>query len=141
MTSSDPFRSEQVGDAEFEAHVEAVIARPGMFVPPPFTIELVCAYILGYDTARSKGPLIGFQEWLVVHHAGQNVRHWTGNVRDALPKTDDERERMDGLGSLFMDFFRFRREQGITKIYYEYAELLLAQSYYEGPLRRGPETA
>jgi hypothetical protein len=138
-----PFPSEQVHDPEFERLVESLCVRPQMYASPA-TYGAVCAYLCGFDAARSGGPLMGLREWLVVRAGDGNNLPWSGLARRQLPQDHadaelpDEERAIRALGRLLAEFFEYRRANGITKVYHEYARWLLRQSWYTGPLRRGP---
>lgn len=104
----------------------------------------VCAFINGFDVARDFGPLMGFQEWMVLRRgSGLNV-HWAGLVRDealgSAPDSefspDQNRKCIEKLGALLAEFFEERRRRGVTGILHEHAKWLLRQKWYDGPLRR-----
>ena len=137
-----PFPSEQVHDSQFEELVTAICRQPAMFVAPA-TFGGVCAYLCGFDAARSGGPLMGLHQWLVVRANEGNNLAWPGLAHRMLPVdviaadlTEDERE-IRALGRLLAAFFEFRRTNGITKVFHDYARWLLRRSWYTGPLRRG----
>jgi hypothetical protein len=53
------------------------------------------------------------------------------------PLTPEDHERLIGrLGNLFDEFFKYRRENGVTKLFYDYACWLRRKRWYEGPLRK-----
>lgn len=128
-------------DVLFEEMVGYLCSRPATYVHP-VTLGAVCAYLDGFNTARSGGPLIGLQQWLVVRaNTGDNL-HWTGLVRLKLAASQDDVESRDeeryirDLGRLLAEFFDYRRANGISKVFHEYARWLLRRSWYKGPLRR-----
>jgi hypothetical protein len=137
---TDPFPSEQVHDRDFEQLVADICARPGMYVAP-VTFGSVCAYLSGFDAARSGGPMAGLHPWLVSRWGDGNNLNWTGLARRQLPTGSDEAGLADeelaihGLGLLLGEFFEFRRANGLTKLFHDYAQWLLAQEWYTGPLR------
>jgi hypothetical protein len=103
--------------------------------------ESVCAYLNGYNAACNGGPLIGFQQWLIVRANGGNNIFWTklaemeigtGLEREQAPSSE---QMIEALGQLLAKFFEYRRTNGITKIFHEYAKWLLRKSWYTGPLR------
>jgi hypothetical protein len=132
---------------EFTELVSRLCLRPGLWVLPPY-FSTVCAFIRGYDHARDGGPLAGFREWLVVRaDRGDNLT-WEGLVKILIlpghdltePLTADREEScLKALASLFEEFFRFREEQGITRVHYDYARWLLRKRWYMGPLRKKRE--
>jgi hypothetical protein len=138
----DPFPSELVYDPEFERLVGAICLRPGMHVSPP-TYGAVCAYLTGFNAARSGGPLVGLQQWLVVRANTGNNLHWSGLARQQLAsdpadaELPDEERAIRALGRLLAEFLEYRRANGVTKVFHEYARWLLRRSWYTGPLRRG----
>ncbi len=52
--ASGPSRSEQIHDQDFEQLVANLCLRPGMYVVP-VSYGAVCAYLDGFDAARSQG--------------------------------------------------------------------------------------
>lgn len=136
-----PYPSEQVHDPQFEQLVGHICTHPGMYVTPA-TFGSVCAYLGGFDAARSGGPLMGLQQWLVVRANTGNNRHWSGLARQELvadpgdAELPDEDRSIRALGRLLAEFFEYRRASGITKVFHEYARWLLRRSWYTGPLRR-----
>src|SRR4051812_25528999 len=137
-----PFRSEQVCDPEFERLVESLCVRPQIYATPA-TYGTVCAYLCGFDAARSGGPLMGLQQWLVVRANTGNNLHWSGLARQQLAtdpgdaELPDEERAIRALGRLLAEFFEYRRGSGLTKVFHDYARWLLRRSWYTGPLRRG----
>lgn len=134
----EPFQNEQVHDPEIECLVESLCAQPSMYTIPA-TYGAVCAYLCGFDAARSGGPLVGLHQWLVVQHGDGNNLHWSELARRQLSAVDaelhDEERAIRSLGRLLAEFFAYRRANGITKVFHEYARWLLKQSWYTGPLR------
>jgi hypothetical protein len=102
-----------------------------------------CAYLDGFNTARSGGPLLGFQQWLVVRANDGNNLHWSALARRLLPddpagaESSDEERAVRALGRLLGEFLEYRRANGITKVFHEYTRWLLRRSWYTGPLRQG----
>lgn len=135
-----PFPSEQVYDRDFEQLTAYICARPQMYVTPA-TFGSVCAYLSGFDAAKSGGPMAGLHPWLVTRWGGGNNLNWTELTRRQLPTGLDEtgpadEERMiRELGLLLEEFFEYRRVNGLTKLFHDYAQYLLAQDWYTGPLR------
>lgn len=138
MSVEDPFPAEQVRDGQFEALVADLCARPGMYLHPP-SLDTVIAYIDGFNTARSGGPLRGLREWLVVRANGGNNLHWSGLACQLMAPAPDDPGRARALGQLLAEFLRYRYEAGITKVYYDYGRWLLRQRWYRGPLRKKHE--
>jgi hypothetical protein len=137
----EPFPSEVEHDPHFEQLVERLCLRPGMYVNPT-SFGSVCTYLDGLNAARSGGPLMGLQQWLVVRSKGGNNLHWSGlALRELAGDTAnaelrDEERSIRALGRLLAEFFAYRQANGLTKIFHEYARWLLRQSWYTGPLRR-----
>lgn len=142
MSIRDPFPSELIPDQEFAELVAELSRRPQMWVTPA-TLETVCAFLDGYNRAGAGGLLTGFREWLVVRVDGWNNLTWPGLVKRLLGVVDGgdnhdrdwHHEQIRGLGSLFEEFFTYRRSVGVTKLYHDYGEWLLRQEWYQGPLR------
>ena len=109
----------------------------GLFVSRE-SLASVCAFLDGFDLGRHRAPLLGFREWLVVRQGGGDNMGWIGLVHQFLTASDSEQCRIVALCTLIEDFLNYRREQGLTKVYYEYGKWLMRQSWYEGPLRRRP---
>jgi hypothetical protein len=137
-----PFPNEQVHDPQFEQLVGHICARPQMYVHPK-TFDSVCAYLSGFDSARNGGPLMGLHPWLVVRAGDGNNLHWPRLARRLLTAdpgdadlSEEERE-IRALGRLLAEFFEYRRANGITKVFHDYAKWLLRRSWYTGPLRQG----
>jgi hypothetical protein len=115
--------------------VDSVCKRPGMYVCPP-TFDGVCAYLSGFDSARDGGPLQGLREWLVVRLRNGNNLHWTGLARMALRLEDtDSSEAIARLGLLLEEFFEYRQQHGVARIFCDYGQWLSKQSWYDGPLK------
>lgn len=139
---TEPFPSELVYDPQFEQLVGQLCLYPGMYVSPA-TFGAVCAYLDGFNAARSGGPLVGLQQWLVVRANTGNSLHWSGLAQDlaadhpADAELKDEERAIRALGRLLAAFFDYRRENGVTKVFHEYARWLLRRSWYTGPIRRG----
>lgn len=136
-----PYATELIHDSDFEELVTGIGKRPGMYVGA-YTLEAVCSYLVGYDEALLNAPLLGFHQWLVVQlRTGNNVA-WPGLIRHFIPPksdTDDdavEKARIEAACNLIVQFLRFRRQYGLTKIFYEYGKWLLRQKWYDGPLRK-----
>ena len=142
--SLGPYPSEQMHDTEFEKLVEHLCVHPLMFVTPS-TYGTVCAFLQGFDIARGRGPLLGLHPWLVVRAGDGNNRTWSGLAEQqlSLQKPDaeesSETQSIRALGRLLGEFFEYRRANGLTKIYYDYARWLLRRKWYTGPLRRNKD--
>ncbi|HVK13322.1 MAG TPA: hypothetical protein VM597_31500 [Gemmataceae bacterium] len=133
-----PFAGEQVYDPQFEALVVDLCKRPGMFVNP-VSVGAVCAYLDGFNAARSDGPLMGLQPWLVLRAGDGNNLHWSGLALrllrpDAVQPADGEDVIRD-LGGLIGQFLEYRRANGLAKVFRDYARWLTRRSWYTGPLR------
>jgi hypothetical protein len=135
-----PFASEQVYDPQFEELVEKIARHPDCFVIPA-NFSTVCAFIDGFDMARSSGPLMGLKPWLVMRVGDGNNLHWTGLAKricstmllgDGSP---DEESSIRELGKLLSEFLEYRRSNGLAKIFRDYSRWLLRRSWYTGPLR------
>jgi hypothetical protein len=137
--ASESFPVEQIHDPHFEQLVGCLCQRTGMYVDPA-SYGAVCAYLDGFNYARNGGPLIGLERWLVVRANGGNNLHWSALARSLLPSGKDsvDEQAIRELGGLLSEFFEYRRTQGITKVFHEYARWLLRRSWYNGPLRRKP---
>ena len=138
-------------DLEFEKMVEILCTHPGMFLCPA-SYGAVCAYLERFDAARNGGPLVGLHQWLVVRSNGGDNRVWQALVQELVGRkfinavlSDEELpdKELPGeelflreVGKLFAEFFEYRRVNGITKVFHEYARWLLRRSWYKGPLRR-----
>jgi hypothetical protein len=132
---------------EFPELVRHMCQRPSMWVRPP-GFSSVCAYISGFDHARDGGPLDGFREWLVVRLRDGDNMTWDGLVEMAIrpeadpieSATDDQdASRLKAMAVLFDEFFRFRDEEGVTKIHYEYARWLIRKRRFTGTPRKKRE--
>jgi len=136
---NSPSRSELV-DTALEKLVASMCQRPGMFVNPT-TLGTVCAFIDGYNEAQAGGPLMGLHQWLVLQRKTGNNVHWTGNlhalVRERVIETATEEVEIAEAGRLLQAFFDERSQNGLTKIFHEFAKWQLRRSWYEGPLRSG----
>ncbi len=139
--TKEPYPSEHAHDSQFEQLVGHLCLCPGMYVNPA-TFGTVCAYLDGFDASRSGGPLIGLREWLVVRANMGNNLHWSRLAQQQLKAdavdvelSEDERS-IRALARLLAEFFEYRRANGITKVFHEYAKWLLRRSWYTGPLRR-----
>jgi hypothetical protein len=136
-----PFLSEQIPDSDFEAMVSLLCRNPDMVVGRA-SFDTVCAYLLGFDSARSNGPLLGFQPWLVMRVNGWNNMAWPGLVERIIPPVQPdpdtlraEHRRIEALGNVLREFLTYRRENGLTKLFSDYATWLRRRSWYTGPLR------
>jgi hypothetical protein len=124
-----PHRYDTIHDADFEDMVDHMCRRPSMWVTDR-TIGAVCAYLNGYDQARSGAPLFGLHQWLVVRTDAQNNIWWEATARQNLPEVDDsvdfEKDHRDiaALGRLLAEFFADRRTLGLAKILRAHEELL-----------------
>jgi hypothetical protein len=116
-----------------------------MYVAPA-SVGGVVAYIDGFNAARGGGPLAGFREWLVVRVNGGNNLHWARlvslltsphTVQDAAAK--QEVLWIQALGNVLAEYLRYRHDNGITKVYYDYGRWLLRHRWYLGPLRKKTE--
>lgn len=139
MTTDSPFPSERAEQPEFETLVANLCARPTMYVMES-TVAAVVAYLSGYDAALGGAPLLGLHQWLIFRgHIGNN-QHWTA-IASAVEGVSGEssrgreEERIRALGALIEEFFAYRRKNGITKVFHEYAKWLLRKGWYRGPLR------
>ena len=120
--------------------------NPGMYVSPA-NLATVMAYLSGFDRARDGGPLCGFREWLIVRLNEGNNLAWTGLAPRLFPSVADqvgldpenEASSIRALGAVLEMFFKFRDEQGLTKIFHDYGKWLLKHQWYTGPLRQKRE--
>jgi hypothetical protein len=142
MSIEDPYPSERVHDPQFGVLVEHLCSRPGMYVHPP-TVDTVCAFIDGFDAGRHGVLLLGFQQWLVVRTNGGNNLHWSALAKRVLSAESaseadqgDERHQIRDMGRLIAEYLRYRDENGITKVFYDYGRWLLRKRWYQGPLRK-----
>jgi hypothetical protein len=136
------YATELIHDPEFEQLVVNVCRAPGMFVGSA-SYGAVCAFLDGFNKARGGGPLIGIHQWLVLRTGSGNNRIWSALARDEISREislRDEERVIEALGRLLAEFFEYRRTNGLTKIFHDYAKWLLRKSWYHGPLRqRKPE--
>src|SRR4051794_35172875 len=115
-----PFPAEQGSADDFERVVAQICAHPRLYVTPA-TFGTVCAYLNGFDAARSGGPLVGLHQWMVVRLGDGNSVHWSGLARRLLPDgpavagLSDEERHIRALGGLLVEFFDYRRTNGLTK--------------------------
>ena len=137
----EPYPNDLVYASDFAQLVGDICLRPGMMVSP-VTFDTVCAYFEGFNAARSGGPLMGLEQWLIVRANEGNNRVWSALAREQLSidpadaGLPDEEQAIRALGRLLAEFFEYRRSNGITKVFHEYAKWLLRRSWYTGPLRR-----
>ncbi len=123
-----------LGNATVEKHLLGVFARPSMFVVR-VSVDAVVAYVSGYDAALGGSALIGFQQWLIARGAIGNNQHWTALLLHADPSDSEMLSRMrDLLGA----YFSFRREHGLTRVFYDYALWLRRKRWYSEALRDPP---
>jgi hypothetical protein len=141
MSLDEPHPAETFVDLQFEEFVQNLCLRPGMYVYPA-SFGTVCAFLDGFNEGRGSGPLLGFREWLVVRNNGQDNVMWQGIVARELGiptnefTNETDTESIRSLGRLLANYFQIRKENGITKIYYDYGNWLLRKDWYEGPLRK-----
>lgn len=141
--SSGPYRSELIDDKDFQALVEGLCKRPGMYVRSGNVsafgrFEAVIAYLDGYNEGAGRAPLMGFQEWQVVRSNGGNNVHWPA-VEWPPDNSASEAEHLSAvakLGDLLREFFEIRCSIGLAGIFHEYSKWLLRKSWYDGPLRK-----
>jgi hypothetical protein len=129
---------------EFRELIRHVCERPGMWVGRP-DFRAVCIFFDGFDLARDHGPVSGFRELLVVRLNEGDNRHWSDLASHWLSRdtgvTGDQHEeqnRIARLGRLIEEYLQYRDTNGITKVPYEYGQLLLRKRWYHGPLRKKP---
>ena len=140
--NNDPFPAETWPAPELAALVADLSARPGMFVQP-VSVGTVAAYIYGFNAARGSGPLLGFREWLIVRVNGGNNLPWVSLVMQLAPPgpeseavEDRERRRISFMAETITEYLRYRQDNGVTKVYYDYGKWLLRKRWYRGPLRK-----
>ena len=130
---------------DFEELALSLCARPGMYCIDP-SLAAVCAYLRGFDAARDGGPLLGFQQWLIVRRRADHNLVWEGLVLwEAFPETrslptpralDDDALGIKVFASLLAAFFKERRERSVAAIFDDHTRWLRRQKWYTGPLRR-----
>ncbi|MEM6257878.1 MAG: hypothetical protein AAF711_10295 [Planctomycetota bacterium] len=132
-----PYTTELVHAREFEETVALLLKRSGMYVQHE-NYHAVTAFILGMD----QGELIGLHQWLVVKLDGFNNIRWDASIPELSVKSiwpinseEDHQKAIKLLGATLSEFFEYRRKVGLTKIFYDYANWLLKQDWYDGPLR------
>jgi hypothetical protein len=145
MAAEEPYTDERLADPEFARLVEHLCARPGMYVGAGSFSEVV-AYLDGFDAGRGGAPLLGFRQWLVVRANTGNNLHWANLVKllgPAVPTSDSagppEGHWIRAAGTLITEYLRYRAENGLTKVYYDYGRWLLRKRWYRGPLRKKDE--
>jgi hypothetical protein len=132
--------NELIHDPQFEQLVAGMCRRPSMYVYP-VSFGTVCAFLDGFDMARSGAPLLGFQPWLVMWANGGDNLDWPALVERQLigdfegNRAPDDEQRITALGSLLGEFLAYRRTNGLTKLFRDYSTWLLRRSWYTGPLR------
>jgi len=112
--------------------IEALRSRPGMFVNPQ-TLDVITAFLRGYDAALYGGLLIGFREWLIVRSDGGNNLAWEALARDLLGKNllGDEMKAIEMLFGLLEEFTNARdMPDGLRRIYMNYERWLREQEWY-----------
>ncbi len=141
-----PLSSELIRDPEFDQLIASICKHPQMYVNPA-TLGGVCAWIDGFNHGRGGSPLLGLREWLVVRARGGNNLHWTGLAfreiagdRNADYNRGDDPELITKLGQFLQDFLAYREANGLSKIFWDYAEWLRRQEWYSGPLTSAPST-
>jgi hypothetical protein len=118
-----------------------VFARPGIYLGEK-SLRAVVAYLDGFNIARGGAPLLGFHEWLVVRVNGGTNIHWHALaelLRPVEARSDadhGEDARIAALGRVVEEYLRYRQENGLTKVFYDYGRWLLRKRWYDGPLRR-----
>lgn len=140
-----PLPSELIRDPEFDSLVEHIGRHPAMVVNPP-TLAGVIGFIDGYNRGRGGSPLLGLREWLVLRARGWNNLHLSGLAcreiagdRNAAFTRSDDSELMAALCRLVSEFLAYREANGLSKLFWEYAEWLRRQDWYSGPLPGMPE--
>jgi hypothetical protein len=117
---------------EFAPLIQHLCKRPGMYVIPA-QMGTVIAFIDGFNVASGGEPLSGFREWLVVRaDCGSNLV-WNGVARYILRpemKLDEfmqsnEKQLIQDLGNLLMEFIDERNRFGKDKILHEYEQWYL----------------
>jgi hypothetical protein len=118
---------------------------PSMYLMTGSYAEAV-ALVLGFDLARSGGPLLGFREWLVVRHGeGANLQ-WGqlvlgicgasvgahGQFSDPQSLSDEAQKiATDKLFELILEFAGERDERGPRAIYLDFQSWLEKQTWYK----------
>ena len=89
--------------------------------------------------------MLGLREWLVVRAQGWNNLHWSGLAcreiagdRVAACTHGDAPELIAALAGLLQKFLTYREANGLSKLFWEYAEWLRRQDWYSGPLPTEP---
>jgi hypothetical protein len=133
--------NELIDDRDFAQLVTGICRHPDMYVVPA-NFGTVCSLLTGFDMARSGGPLLGLQPWLVMRRNDGNNLGWPGLVKLLLPEKPEgggewtEELRIEALGRLLGEFLAYRRTNGLTKLFRDYSTWLLRRSWYTGPLRQ-----
>jgi hypothetical protein len=142
MSLEEPYPAERLPDAGFAQMVAYLCARPGMYVGAT-DFSAVVAYIDGFNAARGGGPLLGFREWLVMRANTGNNLHWAGLVKlviSSAPESSSAHKQQEywiqAAGKLIAEYLRYRDDNGITKVFYDYGRWLLRKRWYRGPLRK-----
>jgi hypothetical protein len=135
-----PVGSDLIHDPQFDELLDMIGKSPHMFVQPP-TLGGIIAYIDGFNRGRGGSPLLGFREWLVLRVRSWNNLLWPGLAcieicgdRLAATKRGDEPALMEALVKLVQEFIAYRKENGLSKVFWDFAEWLRRQEWYSGPL-------
>jgi hypothetical protein len=135
-----PLPSELIYDPQFDELVAGIGKHPAMYVVPP-TFAAVLGYLDGFSRGRGGAPLLGLREWLVLRAGGWNNLNWTGLACREITGDHDERlacgddpQLIAALAGLLQEFLDYRRANGLSKVFWEYAEWVRRQDWYSGPL-------
>lgn len=134
---------DKVSCDDFEEMAQSACKRPGMYVGIA-DYNALTSYFAGINDGRGGAPLLGFHQWLVKKLNEGNNCNWMSNVLQVASKREDKWEletqedhlaAIEVLGRELAEFFEYRRKVGLTKLFYDHANWLLAKDWYEGPLR------
>ena len=137
------FWYDKVSCEDFEEMALSACQRPGMYVGIA-DYNALTSYFAGIDQGKGGSPLLGFHQWLVKKLNDGNNCNWMSNVLRLAPDKEDRREletvddhlaAIELPGNELTAFFEHRRNVGLTKLFYDHANWLLTQSWYDGPLR------
>lgn len=96
------------------------------------SLELVIAFVQGYDTALAGGLLAGFREWMIVRVDGGSNLAWTALVPLALDSSPrDTDAQIEGFFQLLEEFLAAKNaSDGLRRILHRYEAWLRGQDWY-----------
>jgi hypothetical protein len=118
----------------------SLLKSPGMYVPNE-NFDSIVSFMIGFDSARDGGPLVGFREWLIVRVGSGDTLHWPALIlrlifpeaaspRAELFQQENQVIAIRAMTTIYEEFWQERNaHDGLCNIFLNYQKWLEALEY------------